>query len=248
MKTNIVFLLCFLLIGCSSGFDKKCSVKRLKSGSYAVKPEDMAKISENKQSLTFPIRMAVFFDSSNKSGKWRWDWDWTKEDYEILLTIKNELKDFEVLSEMLYLSESAVNGWGLDDIRAAGARYNADVVMIVRGSPDVDSYMNSWSMLYLTVLGMWIAPGSNRDALFSAESVLWGTKNGKLYLSLEVEETGSVQKPLIYINDRQSIKIAKKKALEKLAVDFMKKIKQMAGVEEDNENTQKKEQSSTKTR
>ena len=233
MKTVKWILFIALLVGCSSGFDKESVNRRLNGGSIVV---DAAKLQETaalKRELTFPIRLGVFFDSSVKNSKWRWDWDWTLRDRDALMGIKEELQNFEVVVDIIYIPESVVSGWSSREIKLAAARYKVDTLLVIKGVPSVDAYHNPWSVLYSTFFGMWLAPGSNRDALFKIEGDLWDVATDYLYFSWQTEGRSKVQRPIVYITDWQAISIAKTAAIKRFALEFKEKIKGVAGVEEE---------------
>ncbi len=228
---GLLGLVILLLAGCSQGFDSAEVKIRLKAEPLEVTNEEILKTREIESRISYPFKLGIYFDVSNKKSKWRWDWEWNEQDQKVLMALKKEFKDFELVTNIVHISESVVNGWTLKDIRLAAARYQVDAVLVVRGSPSVDSYFNPWSCLYLTILGMWIAPGSNRDALFAMEGVLWDVGNKYMYLAVEAEGTGQVQRPTIYITDRQAIGLAKNDAVVRFSKRLARELKILAGME-----------------
>ena len=70
----------------------------------------------------------------------------------------------------------------LKTIRLAAAQQGADAVLIIRSVDQTDRYLNYASFLYITIIGLWIVPGSDLDALVMLRGAMWDVGNAYLYM------------------------------------------------------------------
>jgi hypothetical protein len=148
--------------------------------------------------------------------------DWFTADKEALLRRLAPLRDERVLADVFILTDSTVQGVRLRDIRLAGARYGADVVLIVDGVAAVDRYNNGYASLYPTLIGAYFAPGTESEALFMIEGSLWDVRSEFLYGAQVVEALSKTTGPAALVEDRTVIEQAKAAAIE----DFGRKIEE----------------------
>jgi hypothetical protein len=73
-------------------------------------------------------------------------------------------------------------------IRQAGARFGADMILIVDGVAGIDRYNNYLAWLYPTLIGAYLVPGSESDALVMATGSLWAIRSNWHALLPTVEE------------------------------------------------------------
>jgi len=148
------------------------------------------------------------------------------EDKDVLL--EADITSSELIASMFPIVDPTVDYDDVKGARLAAARHGADAVMIVTGAADVDAYSNPLSLLYLTIVGMWIVPGSHRDALFAANATLWDVATGYLYASAEAEGRGTLVRPLLFIDDDEVIARARREALIALRDELLKRIRRTA--------------------
>jgi hypothetical protein len=109
-------------------------------------------------------------------------------------------------------------------IRTAAARYGTDAVFIIHGDYDVSGRSNIASVLYLSIVGMWVIPGSHRDIRYISDGTLMDTRNGYIYLSVEQNAEGSVVGPLMLVEEDVAIKEARSEAMKQMRDDFVERI------------------------
>src|SRR5512145_2171842 len=65
--------------------------------------------------------------------------------------------------------------------RSSAARRAADAVLVITGASAVDRYSNWASLLYVTLVGLWVVPGTHADGIFLAAGSVWDVRNEFLY-------------------------------------------------------------------
>jgi hypothetical protein len=75
---------------------------------------------------------------------------------------------------MVTITDSAVAGEDLRAARLAAARHGGDAVLVVTGASAPDHYSNWAALLYVTIVGVWVVPGSRVEAS-SLQAVRSGT-------------------------------------------------------------------------
>ncbi len=101
---------------------------------------------------------------------------------------------------------------GKTDVRrACGSRppvAGADVLFVIHGAAQTESYRNLASVFDLTIVGGFIVPASHRDSLFTIEGVLLDVDNGYIYTTVQVEGEGKIMRPTFVIEDRDAVEKA----------------------------------------
>jgi len=113
----------------------------------------------------------------------------------------------------------------LAGIRLAAAEHGADAVLVLNGITEVDRYNNFASFLYLTVVGLWLVPGTHTDSLFVLDGAMWDVKNQYLYLSVESEGLASKTGPQMILKDKDSVVEAKKRAVQSFGSELEKRVR-----------------------
>ncbi|CUS36178.1 hypothetical protein [Candidatus Nitrospira nitrificans] len=118
----------------------------------------------------------------------------------------------------------------MEGIRLAAAEHGADAVLIVNGIADVDRYNNYSAFLYLTIVGMWLVPGTHADSLFVLDGAMWDVKNQYLYLSVESEGVASKMGPTMVLQNKKGTTEAKKLAVQSFGLELSKRLKAIAAL------------------
>ena len=113
----------------------------------------------------------------------------------------------------------------LERVRVAAARFGADAVLVVNIYNDDDWYVNPLSILYVTIAGMWIVPGTHLDVISLSEGYLVDVRNEYLYLNVMGKGHASTVRPLMYIDEQTISDRATHKAIEKLGHELAYKLR-----------------------
>lgn len=221
----VLLPLCLIPLGCAHGFDRDALRERLNDGTLQINDKAIAEARELRPQLKLPCRVALYLVPPRDR-----DWRWTPEDKAHLDALAAALKNEGVASDVLPLPEMLAGKGELKDLRLAAAQCGADVLFVVRGAAQTDSYKNFASVLNLTVVGGYTVPGSHRDTLFVLEGVLLDVDNGYVYGGVQAEGVGKIVRPTFVIEDKDSVALAKKAALAQFTTETLDRMKRLAVV------------------
>ncbi|BCA55126.1 conserved exported protein of unknown function [Nitrospira sp. KM1] len=230
LRRDILLMLTVLLTGCaaSQGFDRQTMRELFHHDPDVVTERDIHNTLELKPQTSMPYRLGLYFVRKNVPMKQSVKKaDWHSVDKETLLRKLLPLRDEGVLTDVVMLAETTLQGTGLRDIRLAGARYGADAVLVVDGAAAVDRYNNGYAALYATLVGAYFAPGTESSALFMIEGSLWDVRSEFLYATQLVEGQSTSVGPAAMIEDRDVVAQAKAEALEEFGRRMENKLRLM---------------------
>ena len=223
-KKSPLFLL-VLLCGCTSGFDRAALQERLKDGSVQMPDSTIAEARGLKPQLRFPCRIAVYLHPEGH------DWRWTPEDKVAMEVWADALRKEKIAADVFPLPEMLA-GKGdkgdLKELRLAAAKCGADVLLVIRGAAQTDSYKNFAAVFNLTLVGGYVIPGSHKDSLFMLEGILLDVDNGYIYTGVQAEGVGKIVRPTFVIEEKDSIALAKTKALTQFGDEVLKRMRRLA--------------------
>ncbi|SLM48740.1 conserved exported protein of unknown function [Nitrospira japonica] len=224
MRAVVIAWLAMILAGCaaSKGFDRGTLRDSL---GQVTTDKDIQEVLALKPQLPAPFKLGVFLNSNRSNYKTR---VWTDEEKNDLLTYGNRLKEAGVVSVIYLISEDTIPGHygsgyvstsnrdALKDLRLEAARYGADALLVITDVSSVDRYNNPAALLYLTIVGAYLVPGTQSDALVMMRSSLWDVRNGYLYATQDAEGIGKRIGPAFVTEDTDSVYAAKKMAIADL--------------------------------
>lgn len=219
------FLICLFLCGCANGFDRAALQERLNDGSLQMPDAAIVEARAAKPQLKLPCRIAIYLKPADRG-----DWRWTNEDKATMEQWAKTLKAEGIASEVISLPDMLTGkGNDLKELRLAAAKCGADVLFVIHGAAQTDSYKNFASVLNLTVIGGYIVPGSHRDSLFMMEGCLLDVDNGYLYTGVQAEGVGKIVRPTFIIDDKDSVSRAKASAVWQFGEELLKRMRSLAG-------------------
>lgn len=219
--TSLVLFACSF---CSSGFDRGKLRQEAGFKNPVATEAEIARIISLKPQIRFPIKLAIWIENSGPFNTYA-----EPADREILKKFGEDLKRKGIAGDVFFVSYPLVDTINLKEIRLAAARYGADAVLAIRASTQVDSYVNFLSILYPTIIGCWISPGSHRDSIFYIYGSLWDVRNEYLYLTAEAEGRAGIMRPFALIEDRDAVLLAKKKALNEFIPELKTRFYSLQG-------------------
>ncbi len=211
-----------LLAGCANGFNRDLLRERLNDGSLQVTDAAIAEARSLKPQLKFPCRIAYCLKPSHRG-----DWRWSADDRAALEPLAGMLKREGIASEVFALPDMLVGKGELKELQLAAAKCGADVLLVVDGASQSDSYMNPAAVLYLTIVGGYLVPGSHVDSLFMIEGCLFDVDNGFLYTSAQAEGVGKIVRPSFLIEEKDAITKAKTQAIGKFSDALLRQMKSL---------------------
>jgi len=161
----------------------------------------------------------------------------TIKDKESFNQIEKPLVDKKVISKLFFMNtdvlpeaQGITNDSRLNSVKKArilAARFDADTVLILKNKVEVKSSSNVLSIFYLTILGIWISPGTERDYKVTFHSALWDARNEFLYATAESEAVAKATRPLGWFNDEENIIKLKAEALDKIKAELSSRIENL---------------------
>jgi rhombotail lipoprotein len=229
-KSKTVWSLIFLLVsGCAGNqrFDRVAMSEAL--------PVDTIPISENQLPasqgvhLSTPLRLGVFFVNRDfPNGQSIRKVEWLTMDREQLLRQLAPLQNEQILVDAFVLMDATLRGDNIRGIRQAGARYGADVVLIVDGTAAVGRYNNRYALLYPTLLGAYLAPGTESDALVMVTGSLWAVRSEWHAPIQTVEGESKVVGSAVLVEDSTALQEAKERAIQALGMRVIDQLRLLA--------------------
>jgi rhombotail lipoprotein len=241
MSKKILILLQILFtITCSSRGMDRGKLPDVSDKNIIIDDSEIKKYSSLKPQLKMPFRVGIYL--VNPEGTY---YRINGEDKSHLLSIENELKEYGIINQIFFISASIQNFENDSDysryrnkyedrtptldniksIRILASRYGADAVLIIKCNNNYKQETNLSSLLYLTIAGIWLVPGSERDSLFEFTGTLWDVKNEYLYFTSESDSRKQVTRPLGFIDDEKIVAESKKIALEAITNEIKNRFK-----------------------
>ena len=179
-------------------------------------PESQPLASQSIHLSTAP-RLGVFFanhDFPHRQSVRKVEW--LARDRDQLLRELAPLQDTHVLQEVSVLMDATLRGEDIRGIRQAGARYGVDVVLIIDGVAAVDRYNNRFAWLYPTLIGAYLAPGTESNALVMATGGLWAVRSEWHSPIQTVEGVSKIVGSAVFVDDGAALQEAKRHAIQAL--------------------------------
>ncbi|MGZ9151601.1 MAG: hypothetical protein ACXW4C_12200 [Nitrospira sp.] len=206
-----------LSVGCTStqGFNRTTMNEVLHVEPTPI-PESQPLASQGVH-LSTPLRLGVFFANHDFPHRQSVRTvEWLARDRDQLLRELAPLQDTHVLQDAFILMDATLRGEDILGIRQAGARYGVDLVLIVDGVAAVDRYNNRLAWLYPTLLGAYLAPGTESDALVMVTGGLWAVRSEWHAPMQTVEGTSTLVGSAVLVEDIAALQEAKKYAIQAL--------------------------------
>jgi len=215
---NIILSLIILLsTGCTSsqGFDRVAMDERLHANPTSIQENQPRSTQSVRPSP--PVRLGVFFvkhdvpDTASIKKV-----EWLSADRDHLLHELAPLRDEQLLTDTFVLMDVRLRGDDIRGIRQAGARFGADIVLVIDGIAAVDRYNNRLAWLYPTLIGAYLAPGTESDALVMATGSLWAVHSDWYAPIQTVEGKSKVKGAAAFVGDNAPVQEAKQQAIHAL--------------------------------
>lgn len=219
MRNIFLILVLVSITACSTsrGFDRGFLRGKINQD-LKITEGDIKKAFDAKPQLPTPFKLAIYTNLS------RWGSIWNESDQLELEGMKKELVSRNIITDIIYLNSTMIEGRGNKAIRLASARAGADAVIIIKGTGSVDRYNNVLGATYFLIVTPFFIPGTVADGLYLLNASMWDVRNQYLYLSAESEGMASQTRPSFFIEKTQLLAEAKSKAVRKLLQEIQKRI------------------------
>jgi rhombotail lipoprotein len=216
------------LSGCagSKGFDRAEMLDVMRQTVNLSGPQTAAGVTEPASTISAPFRLGLLFAQKEFPPREAIRLvDWLSQDRDLLIHALAPLRDQHILNDMIVIANPAMQNPGLPEIRKAAARYGADMIVIVTGTGAVNRYNNGYALLYPTIIGAYLAPGTVSEGLFLIEGSLWDVRSGTGYGIQGAEGTATKTGPATALEDREVLAEAKAAAVR----NFGKRLAELIG-------------------
>lgn len=204
--------------GCASsqGFDRAAMIEALHVDSSTE--QDGQPIANQVSRFSPPFRLGVFFvDHNIPTGQSIRKVEWLSEDRDQLLRELAPLQDEHILTDMFVLMDATLRGEDIRATRQAGARFGADLVLIIDGVAAIDRYNNRSAWWYPTLIGAYLARGTESHALVMTTGILWTVRSEWHAPLQKAEEAAKLVGPTAFVEDNAALQEARKRAIEAIS-------------------------------
>ena len=212
-----------LIAGCSSygGFSRGLAIDTSELEAMETS-EQIEEITGIKSQLNFPFKLGVYIIGGEEGSGEKMLSDAMLGKENEFQGFLSELRSENIISEIITIPTSLVKTKdSLNEIRVAAARLGADAVLVINSLDNVDRYSNWASIFYVTIIGFWIIPGTNVDAVSIVQGIMFDVHNGYLYLSLESKGREERIGPEVLLRSKEVLSRARNEA----ALKFLEKLK-----------------------
>jgi hypothetical protein len=140
------------------------------------------------------------------------------------------LADTGVFSQVDFLPEILLPSGDPSDlkmVRIAAARAQADGVLIFTTEAGYEYEPNGWAILYPTIIGLALAPGSTRTSLCVSKAILLDVHTGYIYSVVESYAQDSVTAPIAVLDPEQLEYDVRLQVIDKLAAAVAAKARNL---------------------
>lgn len=227
--TTVLALIVVVSTGCanSQGFNSPAMRAALHADS-AAEPDGQP-IANYDSRPSPPFRLGVFFANREfPSRQSIQKVEWLSTDRDQLLHEFASLQDERILTDTVGLMDATLRSEDVSGIREAGARHGADVVLVVDGAAAIDRYNNRYAWLYPTLIGAYLAPGTESDALVMITGSLWAIHSSWQAPIQTVEGVSKLIGSAVLAEDNAALKEAKELAIHALGMRIVDQLRLLA--------------------
>ena len=227
--TIILGLIVTVSAGCASsqGFNRAAMIETLHVD--PTPDQNNEPLANQSSRLSTPFRLGIFFEDHNIPARQSIrKVEWLSADRSQILREFAPLQDEQILRDTFVLMDATLRGDDIRGIRQAGARYGADLVLIVRGAAAVDRYNNRYALLYPTLIGAYLAPGTESDGLVMVTGSLWAVRSEWHAPIQTVEGASKVVGSAVLVDDSTALQEAKEQAIRALGMRMVNLLRLLA--------------------
>jgi hypothetical protein len=157
------------------------------------------------------------------------EFEWTGRDRDAVLTWSQHVPLGAGGRSAGFLTASSLRGHTLTELRASAKRYGVDWLLVFDGAAAVDRYNNyKAGLLYWTIIGAYVADGTQSDALCLLKAALWDVKTGTRLFEEQAEALTKTTGPAALVDDEDEIERARTAAMNILMERLTKRFAMLA--------------------
>lgn len=211
IKKSCLFFVCLSSLACS-GIDSGSLERDARLPDYQAQAKRLRQVK-------LPASLAVYlFDA-------RGDFSWSAKDKGEIIRWGSQLKREGKIRHTLIIPGLEATGSNLEETRAAARKYGANLVLAIKASGESDSGNNPFALLYLTLIGYYVFPGSSETALVRASAAIIDVKNGVVISEFNAKGEGYTWGPGGWLNPAVAMDEAKQELLAGLKDQFVRAVR-----------------------
>lgn len=225
-------LLCIILPACSMrhGFDREGIQKALHQRLTLSGERESTDPKEQLSLLTGPFRLGIYFVRTEFPTRQSVQpVEWLSVEKDLLIQQLKPLRDDRIVREIVTLAESTALNLSRRELRQAAVRYGIDVLLLVDGIGAVDRHNNAYSLLYPTILGAYLAPGTISDALFVIDGRVWDVRTDAVGDRKTAEGTAQQIGTAVMVEDADALRAAKHRSIEGFGAVVVEHLRSFTG-------------------
>lgn len=223
-------MLFITLSACSAGqgFDRTGMQDALHQRLDPLGERDAKNPTESNPPLAGPFRLGVYFVRTEFPTRQSiQSAEWLSAEKDQLVQRLSQLRDDRIVREVVVLAEPTVRTLTRQELRQAAVRYGIDVLLLVDGVGAVDRHNNAYALLYPTLLGAWLAPGTVIDALFILNGMLWDLRTDTRLDGQTAEGQAQRTEAVVLVKDADVLTEAKHRAIDAFGARLVEHLRSL---------------------
>jgi rhombotail lipoprotein len=214
----------------SQGFDRPGIQDTLQQRLNLTGGGNTASRTETRPARVEPFRLGVYFVRTEFPTRESVQTvEWLSAEKDSLIQRLMPLREDRVIREIVTLAESTALTLTRQELRQAAIRYGIDVLLLVDGIGAVDRHNNAYSLLYPTILGAYLAPGTVSDALFVIDGRLWDVPADVVGDRETAEGTAQEVGTAVMVEDADVLRAAKRRAIDAFGAVIAERLRSFTG-------------------
>lgn len=185
-KSIFLFLLLFIT-GCSGLSQRTGNNSTSSSLASFLYPDKQQKVTQAKQipQISLPAKIGIAFLPSQH---WRGEALDTSTEYQLLNKVKSRFTEYPFIDTIkvipsTYLRHTSLkNGTGFDTLSQIARLHNVDLIALVSYDQLTQSQQNNASLLYWTIVGMYVIPGNENTIQTFVDTAVFDVKSQQLLM------------------------------------------------------------------
>lgn len=223
-------LLFIALSACTTGleFDRAGMQDALHQRLALAGERETRSQTESPPPFAGPFRLGVYFVQTEfPTRQSMQSVEWRGADKDGLVQRLSPLRDDRIVREVVILAEPTVRTLTRQELRQASVRYGIDVLLLVAGVGAVDRQNNAYALLYPTLIGAYLAPGTVIDALCMLDGVLWDLRTDTMLDRQTAEGQAQRTGAVVMVDDTDVLREAKHRAIEAFGARLVEHLRSL---------------------
>lgn len=184
--------------------------------------------SSQRQAHVEPFRLGLYFvRTAFPTRQSIQTVEWISAEKDAMVAGLSPLRDDRIIRDVVVLADSTALTLSRQELRQAAARYGIDVLLLVDGIGAVDRRNNAYALLYPTILGAYLAPGTAVDALFVIDGTLWDPRTDTLLDRHRAEGQAQRVGAVVMVEDADALHEAKRRAIESFSASMVEQVRSL---------------------